>query len=52
MTGFAIDGNSMAEVLADFRNVRGNCDTDPQLAAVRGTVDKVMQLIDELESSL
>lgn len=52
MTGFAIDGNSMAEVLADFRNVRGNCDTDPQLAAVRGTVDKVMQLIYELESSL
>lgn len=52
MTGFSIDGNSKEEILSDFRSVRGEYDSDPQLAAVRETGDKVARLIEGLISAL
>lgn len=52
MTGFALDGNSREETLADFRGVRGEYDSDSQLAAVRETGDKVARLMEELVSAL
>ena len=52
MTGFGLDGSAREEILADFRNVRGEFDSDSQVAAVRETRQRVARIAEEVVSAL
>lgn len=52
MTGFGLDGSAREEILADFRNVRGEFDSDSQVAAVRETRLRVARIAEEVVSAL
>lgn len=52
MTGFAVDGVTREEILADFRNVRGDFDSDPQITAVREARQRTAGLAGEILSAL
>ena len=52
MTGFGLDVTDRDEILADFRHVRGEFDSDSQVAAVRETRERVAMLAEEVLSAL
>lgn len=52
MTGFALDSDVREELLADFRYVRGELESDAVVAEVRETRQKVSKIISEIVSSL
>ena len=52
MTGFGLDVTGGEEILADFRHVRGEFDSDSQVAAVRETRERVAMLAEEVLSAL
>lgn len=52
MTGFGLDVTDREEILADFRHVRGEFDSDSQVAAVRETRERVAMLAEEVLSAL
>lgn len=52
VTGFGLDVTDREEILADFRHVRGEFDSDSQVAAVRETRERVAMLAEEVLSAL
>lgn len=52
MTGFGLDGSSVEDIHADFRNVRGEFDEDAQVEAVRAARSLVADLVRDVKSAL